>query len=136
MNLAYYMVVFDRATDALWAVLGLGEAYRTATGGGTFAAEAHILYRAELLLGETVDVTVQILGADSKRIHLAYEMRRADTVASHLELMLLHVDLGTRKVAPFRGDAARNVAAAAKAHATLPFPDWAGRPMRRTQPPA
>ena len=127
MNLAYYMVVFDRATDALWAVLGLGEGYRTQTGGGTFAVEAHILYRAELLVGETVTTTIQILGADTKRVHLGYEMRRGDDVAAQLELMLLHVDLGTRRVTPFRGVVTSTIAAAAQAHASLTYPGWVGR---------
>ena len=51
LNLAYYLVLFDWATDALWAAIGLGDGLRAA-GHGTFAAESHILYRAELVAGE------------------------------------------------------------------------------------
>ncbi len=127
MNLAYYVVVFDTATDLLWSAIGLGEPYRQRTGHGTFAVETHILYRAELLLHDRVQVTSQILGADAKRIHLAHELRRDATVAAQQELMLLHVDLGTRRTVPFLPDIAARVASAAQDHAALPRPDWVGR---------
>ena len=140
MNMAYYVVVFDQAIDHLWAAIGLGEAYRQRTRHGTFAAEAHIAYRAELLEGDRVQVATQILGADSKRVHLAFEMRRDDTAAvvAQQEVMLLHVNLETRRVVPFLPDAAASVAAAARAHAVLPRPDWVGRRllMPGASPPA
>lgn len=129
MNMAYYVVVFDGAIDHLWSALGLGEPYRRRTQHGTFAAEAHILYRAELLQGDRVQVATQILGADSKRIHLAHEMRREDTgsVVAQQEVMLLHVSLITRRVVPFLPETAVMIAAGAEAHAILPRPDWVGR---------
>ena len=57
LNLAYYIVLFDEATDAFWTGVGLGDAYRDARGNGTFAVETHTLYKAELLDG---DVTRRI----------------------------------------------------------------------------
>lgn len=140
MNMAYYVVVFDGAIDHLWAAIGLGAPYRERTQHGTFAAESHILYKAELLLGDGVQVSTQILAADSKRLHLAHEMRRvADgAMAAQQEVMLLHVNLQTRRVVPFLPDAAETVAAAAEAHAALPCPDWVGRRllMPGARPPA
>src|SRR5690348_308812 len=41
MNLAYYTVLFDYATDLLFDELGLGLDYRRATLKGTFVAETH-----------------------------------------------------------------------------------------------
>lgn len=134
MNLAYYVVVFDQATDALWSTLGLNEGYRARTGAGTFAVEAHIIYRAELLLGDRASVTTQILAADTKRIHLAHEMRRGSTIIAQNELMLLSVDLQTRRVVPFRGGAAERISAAARAHALLPTPCWVGRCVAMNRP--
>jgi acyl-CoA thioester hydrolase len=131
MNMAYYVVVFDGAIDHLWPAVGLGETYRRSTQHGTFAVEAHIHYRAELLLGDRVHVTTQILGADEKRIHLAHEMTRDDTgaVVAQQEVMLLHVNLVTRRVVPFLPEAADLVAAGAQAHAALPRPAWVGRTL-------
>ena len=140
MNMAYYVVVFDGAIDHLWSALGLGEPYRQHTRHGTFAAEAHIHYRAELLLGDRVQVATQILGADSKRIHLAHEMFREEggEVIAQQEVMLLHVSLVTRRVVPFLSEVAAMVAAGAEAHAVLPRPDWVGRrlAMPAVRPPA
>ena len=128
MNMAYYVVVFDGAIDHLWAAIGLGAPYRERTQHGTFAVESHILYKTELLLGDEMQVSTQILAADSKRIHLAHEMHRADgAVAARQEVMLLHVNLQTRRVVPFLPEAAGLIAAAAEAHAALPRPDWVGR---------
>ncbi len=129
MNMAYYVVIFDGAIDHLWSAIGLDDGYRQRSQHGTFAAEAHILYRAEVLEGDQVRVATQILGADAKRIHLAHEMQRDDTgaVVAQQEVMLLHVDLSTRRVVPFLPEVAVTVAAAAGSHATLTWPDWVGR---------
>lgn len=139
MNMAYYLVVFDGAIDHLWSAIGLGAAYRQRTQHGTFAAESHIIYRAELLLGDEMQVSTQILAADSKRIHLAHEMQRpGGEVVAQQEVMLLHVSLASRRVVPFLPDAAETVAAAAHAHAALPRPGWVGRrlAMPGARPPA
>jgi len=129
MNLAYYVVLFDYATDALFDAVGIGRAYKDATNHGTFVAETHNLYEHELLVGERVRVATQILGSDSKRLHLAHEMfsvangRRAATQ----ELMYLHIDLTARRVVPWLPEVRERVDTAAAAHARLARPDWAGR---------
>jgi acyl-CoA thioester hydrolase len=128
MNLAYYIVLFDYATDALFGAIDIGYAYKDRTGHGTFAVETHNLYERELLEGDAVRITTQILHADTKRLHLAHEMFAADGArAATQELLYLHVDLGRRRVAPFPADAQQRVDAAAAAHAHLPLPDWVGR---------
>src|ERR1700712_5256039 len=73
MNLAYYVVVFDRGTDAWLDLAGMGEAYR-ALGNTVFAVETHTLYRRELRRSEAMTVRSWLIGADAKRIHLAHEM--------------------------------------------------------------
>jgi acyl-CoA thioester hydrolase len=129
MNLAYYTVLFDYATDLLFAELGLGLDYRRETNLGTFVAETHNLYERELLVGAPVRVVTQIVGADGKRLHLAHEMFAADGGhrAATQELMFLHVDLVARRVTPFPEELRARVAAWATAHAALPRPDWVGR---------
>ena len=129
MNLAYYIVLFDYATDTLFNAIGIGLDYKDRTNHGTFVAETHNLYERELLVGERVRVTSQIVGADSKRLHLAHEMFRAteaERVATQ-ELMFLSVDLSRRRVVPFLGEAQKRVGAAAESHAHLPRPAWLGR---------
>jgi acyl-CoA thioester hydrolase len=129
MNLAYYSMLFDYATDLLFDAIGIGREYKHTTNHGTFVVETHNIYERELLVGEQVRVVSQILGADAKRLHLAHQMfRLADEQRSATqELMFLSIDLARRRVVPFLPDARRRVAAAAAAHADIPRPDWAGR---------
>jgi acyl-CoA thioester hydrolase len=129
MNLAYYTVLFDYATDQMFDVLDLGLAYRRRTDLGTFVTETHNRYERELLVGDKVRVTIQILSADDKRLHLAHEMFRLDNGerAATQELLFLHVDLSARRVCPFPPELRERVHAAAVAHAHLPRPSWVGR---------
>lgn len=129
MNLAYYTVLFDQATDLLFDELGLGLDYRRDRLLGTFVAETHNRYERELLVGARVRVTIQIVGADDKRLYLAHEMFAVDGGhrCATQELMFLHVDLKARKVCPFPPDLSARVHAWAKAHAHLSPPDWIGR---------
>jgi len=129
MNLAYYTVLFDYATDMMFAELDLGADYRRRTDLGTFVTETHNRYERELLVGDKVRVAIQIMLADDKRLHLAHEMFRLDNGerAATQELLFLHVDLNERRVTPFPPDLHARVHAAAAAHSTLPRPAWTGR---------
>ena len=51
MNVAYYVLAFDHATDAVLDRLGLGEDYRRRSGCSVFVAELHVTYRDEALRG-------------------------------------------------------------------------------------
>ena len=129
MNLAYYTVLFDYATDMLFEKIGIGRQYKEAANKGTFVAETHNLYERELLVGNRVKVSTQILAIDGKRLHLAHEMFMINNGkrAAVQELMFLHVDLSERRVVPFPDEVWQRVASAAAAHAHLPRPDWVGR---------
>lgn len=134
MNLAYYTVLFDYASDLLFDTIGIGRDYKDATGHGTFVVETHNLYENELLVGERVRVASQILGADDKRLHVAHEMFRLadDRRSATQELMFLSIDLEQRRVVPFLPAARARVAAAAAAHVGLKRPDWVGRRLAMT----
>jgi acyl-CoA thioester hydrolase len=124
MNLAYYVVVFDLATDALYAALNIGDAYREQTGNSCFTAETHTLYEREVHLGDQVRVRAWLLGADTKRLHYFHEMFHVESGdrSAVQELMALHIDMRTRRVAPYPPDryAALQQAVAEYAPATLP----------------
>ena len=129
MNLAYYVVLFDQATDLLFDELGLGLDYRRDTLRGTFVAETHNLYERELLVGARVRIATQILASDEKRLHLGHEMfaLAGGHRTATQELMFLHVDLAARRVSPFPPELRQKIQDWARAHASLPRPDWAGR---------
>jgi acyl-CoA thioester hydrolase len=136
MNLAYYTVLFDYATDLLFETIGIGKQYKRATNHGTFVVETHNLYEQELLVGEQVRVVTQILAADHQRLHLAHEMYRLtdNRRGAAQELMFLSIDLNLRRVVPFLPIVRNNVIAAAAAHTDLPRPAWVGRRLAMPAP--
>jgi acyl-CoA thioester hydrolase len=129
MNLAYYVVLFDQATDAIYDAIGVGQAYRDATGNSTFTAETHTLYEREVRVGERVRITSHLLGVDAKRLHYFHEMFHAEAghrVAAQ-ELMALHIDMSVRKVAPFPTDVHDRIMQAVSARAGSALPMGVGR---------
>ena len=138
MNVAYYVLVFDRATDAFLDFLGLDEALRDAAGSSTFSVEAHITYQREVVEGDPLRFTTQLLGYDAKRIHYLHRMYHAEDgfLASTVEWMTLHVDLGSRKVGPMPPQILSRLADLMASHGELPWPEEAGRVIRRPAGPA
>ena len=102
MNLAYYVLAFDLATDEFFSQLGINQAYRDTTGCSTFAGNIHVFYKQELQLGEAFTVTSTLLGYDEKRIRYMNQMYRADngSEVALIESLSLHVDLTERRVCP------------------------------------
>ena len=131
LNMAYYHVMFDRAVEEAFHLLDLGADYAGERGGTTFAAECHVQYRREVKPDAPVRITIQLVDYDEKRIHLYMEMRHANEgwLAATSENMILHVDVASRKVAPFPTDIIENIATMKQAHAGLPRPDALGRSM-------
>jgi acyl-CoA thioester hydrolase len=129
MNLAYYVLAFDHATDALFDRLGIGNAYRQASGHALFVAETHLTYERELKAGDPMRFTSQLLGVGAKKLHLFHAMYHAEAgfLAATNELLGIHVDLARRRAAPFPNPVFRNLAAMAEAHGRLGRPKQAGR---------
>ena len=129
MNLAYYVLIFDHATDAFYVEVGLGEGYRNRTNCSTFAVESHITYDREVRSGETVRVETLLLDYDEKRLHYFHRMFHAAKgyLAATTELMAVHVDLATRRVSAMPAPILDRLAAMKVAHATVPRPEQIGR---------
>src|SRR6202451_4235649 len=78
LNMAYYNVLFDRAVDEVYEVLGLGLDYLKTKQHSTFTAEVHVRYLRELNAGDPVRVTFQLLDLDAKRLHYFEELHHAE----------------------------------------------------------
>jgi acyl-CoA thioester hydrolase len=129
MNMAYYHVLFDRAVDEGFGLVGLGPDYLQERNASYFAAEVHTLYRRELRLGDAVRLTLQLIDFDEKRLHYYLEIRHATDgwVAATSENLSLHVYMGTRKVTPLPEDILTNLTLMREAHARLARPSSVGR---------
>jgi acyl-CoA thioester hydrolase len=129
LNVAYYVLAFDQATDAMLDYLGMDDHYRTATGCSVFVLECHVNYLQELVAGERIRCTTQILNADAKRIHYFHRMLRAEgeELVATTELILLHVSLKTRRGAPMPEGVCEKIQSVLAEHRQLPWPEQAGR---------
>ena len=129
MNVAYYVLVFDHATDAVLDHLDIGEAYRGRSGCSVFVAEAHVTYEREVGLGDRLRVTSRVLRFDGKRVILYHEMEcdGAGGLVATNEVLCLHVDLTSRRTAPLPNAAVSRLERAAARDAGLPPALRAGR---------
>jgi acyl-CoA thioester hydrolase len=129
MNVAFYVLVFDHATDAALDRLMLGEEYRRQSGCSVFVGEMHVTYRREVLEGDELTVVTRLLAGDDRRLVLFHEMscsRFAGPLAGN-EVLCVYVDLATRRPAPWPASAAETLARELASQARLPRPKQAGR---------
>jgi acyl-CoA thioester hydrolase len=129
LNMAYYNVLFDRAVDEVYELLGCGLDYLKQTQHSCFTAEVHVRYLRELNAGDPVRVTFQLLDFDAKRLHYFEELHHAEEgwLSATSENMALHVDMAARKTVPFPEKIATQLARMKAAHAALAIPDGVGR---------
>jgi acyl-CoA thioester hydrolase len=129
LNMAYYNVLFDRAVDEAFELLGCGVEYVKTRGFSTFTAEVHVRYLRELQSGDPVRVTFQLLDYDLKRMHYFEQLFHAEEgwVSATSENMSLHVDMAAKKTTAFPADVTRCLARMKAAHAALPLPEAVGR---------
>lgn len=130
MNVAFYVLAFDHATDAFLDFVGLGPRYLERTNRSTFALEAHVTYQRELIAAEPFRVTTQLLDFDAKRLHYVHAMHRADNgggLAATLEQVSIHIDLATRRSAPIPEEALLRLEEVLTSHRRLTRPPEVGR---------
>lgn len=129
MNLAYYLLAFDHASDVFFDHLGVGRNYIERTRGSIFVVETHVVYHREVTAGDMLRFSTVLLAHDAKRLHFMHHMHHAGEgyVAAANELMALHVSLETRRAKPFPCDVLATLARVQAAHDRLPRPAEMGR---------
>ena len=131
MNMGFYLVVFDFATDEFFREVGLDAEHRRARRVTTFALEAHVTYHREVREGAPLRFTTLLLGHDAKRLHYIHAMYHAEEhyLAATNELMSLHVSEETRRGAPMAPEILDRLGPIQAAHDRLPRPPQVGRRM-------
>lgn len=131
MNVAYYHMAFDRATERFLEHIGLGQEYTKRHRGSMFALEDHITYRRELRLGDSYRIDLQLLDVDDRRVHYFQRMFHAedDYLASTCEHLSIFVDMNARRSAKLPRPVRERLDALLAEHRRHPRPPEAGRPM-------
>jgi acyl-CoA thioester hydrolase len=129
MNIAYYVAAFDRAFDKIYDAFGFTREMMRARNASSFTSELHITYQRELMLGDPIRVTTQLLGFDAKRCHFVQCMYHARDghLAATLEWLLLYIDMTVRRVATMPEELQRHLARVLEAHREVPVPPEVGR---------
>jgi acyl-CoA thioester hydrolase len=138
MNVAYYSLIFDRALDSFFDVMGIGWDYTKRGEGSAFVLEAHVSFLKEVKTGDPLRVSFQLLDYDEKRIHYFEQMYHATEgfLAATSEQVSIHIDMKTRRSAPFPADVLEKLKTIRVAHEGLAVPPQAGRVIRIEKKPA
>ena len=103
MNVGYFVVAFDEATDAVYETWGIGMAYPTEHGCSVFTLGMNVDYTAELFAGDPLRIETDLVDLDHKRIHYFHRLFHDGTgkLAATNECLCMNVDLATKRSAPF-----------------------------------
>lgn len=123
-----YTQVFSDSCEALLRLVDMHDDY-VAAGHSYYTAESHTQFFDEAAVNEPIYTTVQILSADSKRLHVFYRMHAfdGDRLLATLEAMYLHVNRESGRVVAAEPDAVEDLMKLANKHSEAWLPETAGR---------
>ena len=103
MNLAFYILVFDKGAENILSKFKMGEQSAKTTKKSTMAVESHTTYNNEVKENEEVDVYLSYFNHDKKRLHYKLEMyeKSKNILSATTEVLSLYIDLNIRKVTEF-----------------------------------
>jgi acyl-CoA thioester hydrolase len=90
----------------------------------------HISFLREVREGERLAYASVVAGVDDKRLHVLHWLLAGDDgerLSATCELLFLHADHATHRVAPFPPTVRSHLARVAAAHAPIPWPPQARR---------
>ncbi|MYL42863.1 thioesterase [Virgibacillus massiliensis] len=128
MNDAEYGRVFSWAVDRLMKLAGIDDSFRETEQYTMYTLETHICYLAEMEYNEPLEVHVQLLDYDAKRIHVFFELMGLNGKrAASSEQMLMGMNQATGKPSPFPDQILSKVKELASMYTPAEKPKEAGR---------
>lgn len=133
MNVAYYVLAFDFATDAFLNYIGLDHGYKAKADVTTFVGDMNVTYVREVVEGAPLRFTTQLLEYDAKKFRYFHSMYHAEEgfLAATNELLSLHIDLKTRRVGAMAAPILDRLHAIQESHSKIAIPDGVGRVLGR-----
>nr|WP_232523578.1 thioesterase family protein [Nocardioides sp. MAH-18] len=108
LNIRHYVGIASEGLDASLAAVGIPQNWPTIAGQGVFTAEHHMTYLSELRTGDRISVRVRLVGRSERAAHaVVYLVDDTHQVLSYvMEEIFLHIDMASRKTAPWPDDVA------------------------------
>jgi acyl-CoA thioester hydrolase len=128
LNVRHYTGIASEGLDESLVELGIPQNW-PAQGHACFSAEHHLFYLAELRTGDTMSARVRLLGRSERAGHvLVYLLDDSHQRLSYvMEEIFLHIDMQTRRTAPWPPDVAAALDERITGDAELPWdPDVSG----------
>ena len=128
MNDAAYAQVFSLAVDSWMNEIGLDAEGRAKHSYTIFTLETHLCYLKEANEHEELDIYMQLLDDDEKRLHVFFEMKnQSDDLLATSEQMLMGINTVENKPAPLPENIANKVAEVRQQQVHFDMPVQAGR---------
>ena len=131
MSESCYLLVFGDNSDSFFRYMGIDESYRDQAGYSLYTVQTLIHNLREVAQGEPLQLHLQLLDHDDKRVHIFHSMFHAtsgDLLATG-EQMLAHVDMALGKSVAMPPTIFERFAAVLNSHARLPKPPQVGKPI-------
>ncbi len=128
LNVRHYTGIASEGLDESLVEQGIPQNW-PASGHACFSAEHHLTYLAELRTGDRMSARVRLLGRAERAAHvLVYLLDESHQRLSFvMEEIFLHIDMETRRTAPWPEDVAAALDRRVAADAELPWkPDVSG----------
>ena len=130
MNVAYYVLAFDRATDRLYDHAGIGWSYLEREQRSLFTLSMNVDFLGEVFAGDSVHIVSRLIDFDHKRIHYLHEMYHSTNgLAATNEILAMHVNMATRRSEPFPPAVQAELRRMKAADSALPLPAQVGRKL-------
>lgn len=121
VNVQHFYGFHLLAAEGALRAIGVDEKYRTLRRRGVFSMEQHLRFHDEVHVGEEISGHVRWLDRGEKVFHGISVVVNHSTgrIANTLEVVEGHVDLDSRRLAPFPDDLAQRIDAEVAAHRAL-----------------
>ncbi len=124
MNVAWYVRLFARGSRTIFHELGMKREYLETHRAGFFMLETHINYLSEVRSGHHVTIRTRFIDRSATRFQLLHFMSNdtKGTLAATYEVVIAHIDMKVRRMAPIPDTIGANLDAKIQEHRAL---DWA-----------
>lgn len=108
LNIRHYVGIASEGLDEALARVGIPKNWPTVAGQGVFTAEHHMTYLSELRTGDRISARVRLVGRSERAAHaVVYLVDDTHQQVSYvMEEIFLHIDMASRKSAPWPDDVA------------------------------